>query len=474
MQLYHPSGSLVKGLVLLMVLQGALALPQVKGKNVKTSQQQTGICHIGQVDSSHDVQYVPLKERLVFIITPSEPVMYMRIKVADELYKVTVMGSMVKLWGCSDHENDCNVKDEGGSKSNDLLQADIENKVTITLHDNKISVDINMKSSVMQMTLPSSTKGPQTGEVSIVATDPTATIPPPATYTVDVSVECIDGVTPVLRTDAPLPIPVFPTKTSPTNQNIPTAPRPFKECPFYKVELEHPLPFISLQKSLSLAVFPSQSLLYIRVLIDGLLFKVIVENTTLKLLKCDVQDLPCKTMKENGYQNSNVLLPEQWNTVNITHLNNMLKVLINGKASVEGSTILAGFEGTHSSEVSIVAIDDSAIEAQADYYSVDVNIDCNDTFTPVIREDVSQFTIPSQFTVPSYSTENPFVTPEHRIDTSTDSPETSKAPVGIIIGVLIALIVIIAAAIGISIYKKRRSADINQHTPLRDQQQVQQ
>lgn len=460
---------MMRSIILLVVLQGALAVPQVKGKQVNTYPFPT--CPLKEVDASHPVTYATLEDSLTFAIRPNEPVMYMRIIVDNTHYKASVSGTMIELLECSSQDEDCQVLNQGGSKNTDFLFTNTWNIVTVSFTDNRITVDINMRKKVMGLSLAESSKGSgsRTIEVSIVATDPTATIRPSPTYTVRVNIKCNDTYTPEMRTAAPLPTPLpLTTKESITILQIPIDKSPFNNCSWYQVEMEHPTPSITFENSLTLAIYPTLPLLYMHIRIDNVLFKAIVERSLLRLLKCDSTEVECSTINERDSQEADLLLPKTWNTITISIIKNMIEVDVNMRTFVKGNTPPANFEGVHSSEVTIVANDQSAMETQESYYIVGVNVECNDTFSPTIRPVMPQVRLTD-----TPFTDVPLVTQEQFIATSTPSSGKSSAPVGIIIGVLVALVLIIAAAVAISVYKKRRSADINQHTPLREQQQVQ-
>ncbi|XP_063585859.1 uncharacterized protein LOC134763231 [Penaeus indicus] len=94
-----------------------------------------------------------------------------------------------------------------------------------------------------------------------------------------------------------------------------------------------------------------------------------------------------------------------------------------------------------------------------DNYFIVVNVACNASFIPISR---SVTEVPNQ----SGGTQAPVV------DGTAPTPTDNGAPVGIIVGVLVALLVIVAIAIIVSVIRKRRTMEVNQHTPLQEQQQA--
>ncbi|KAG7162034.1 hypothetical protein Hamer_G019335 [Homarus americanus] len=394
---------MLRGVVVLLALQGALALSQIKGRYHDSLPFST--CSFTRVDSTHPATYVTLKDNLVFALRPSTSLMHMRIMAQNTLYKATVHGTTVKLNRCSSEgqEDICFSLDEKATKGKDLLTPNQWNFVTVSLAADQLKVDINSQVDVMVMTMPDSSDGPYTSKVSIMAPDPTAKTR--LSYSVDVNIKCNDTFTPELQTVNPEQNPVSTTNVPITTVKVPIPEPPHKNCPVYHVEHEHSTPNFTLNDELTLSIWPSHSMVYLRILIDDTLFK------------------------HEGSKSQDFLHPNTWNMIHISLKNNKITVDINMRANVTGINMPASSGGTNSGVVFIVADLNQKIAEQA-YYLALVNIACDDSAT----EEISQ-------------------------------------PVGIIVGVLFAILAVVAIAIAISTYKKKRSVSINQHTPLNDQQQ---
>lgn len=232
---------------------------------------------------------------------------------------------------------------------------------------------------------------------------------------------------------------------------------PFVNCPLYQIEFDRSLPYVIVEKNLSLAVFPTQSKVYMRILVDHTLYKASVEGTMVKLMKCDSKNRKnqsCDIMDEEATKNSDLLIPNQWNLIVISLANHTITVDINMKVKVMTMTMESSTEGV---SVSVVA---PSFLTSSPNYTVAVNVQCNGTYTPR--------------TYPILTTINPQGTPEPIVETSTMTPALPQDHVGIIVGILVALLILIALAVTYSCYKKRSSIDVNHHTPLCEQQQQQQ
>ncbi|XP_042234391.1 uncharacterized protein LOC121874335 [Homarus americanus] len=450
---------MLRGVVVLLALQGALALSQIKGRYHDSLPFST--CSFTRVDSTHPATYVTLKDNLVFALRPSTSLMHMRIMAQNTLYKATVHGTTVKLNRCSSEgqEDICFSLDEKATKGKDLLTPNQWNFVTVSLAADQLKVDINSQVDVMVMTMPDSSDGPYTSKVSIMAPDPTAKTR--LSYSVDVNIKCNDTFTPELQTVNPEQNPVSTTNVPITTVKVPIPEPPHKNCPVYHVEHEHSTPNFTLNDELTLSIWPSHSMVYLRILIDDTLFKVNVKQMMMELMQCSSDGESCRTIQHEGSKSQDFLHPNTWNMIHISLKNNKITVDINMRANVTGINMPASSGGTNSGVVFIVADLNQKIAEQA-YYLALVNIACDDISTTEVQE------VTPSVPVTDVASDNPLVSQNSITDSAT---EEISQPVGIIVGVLFAILAVVAIAIAISTYKKKRSVSINQHTPLNDQQQ---
>ncbi|XP_063861876.1 uncharacterized protein LOC135101609 isoform X1 [Scylla paramamosain] len=407
-----------------------------------------------EVGEGHGLARVTLQDYLIFSLNPNLPVMSMEFVGDDVLYKATVDGTMVQLFKCDVHEAQCEMVNEGGSKSNDLLVPNKWNKIYVKYNNGEITVDVNMKASVMGGQVTMSKEPIKSSGVMQVTF-----IVPPATpsYHATLEIPCSDGM-PEIQTELPIlsPAPVSTTTTAPQ----PLA--PYKKCPMYRVEMNHPSVPAPVFNNLTLALYPNHPSLHLIIANEIHYFKVEVHGSSVKLLECQVTGQRCEFKDEVKLS----IEPKKWNFVTISLQDN--KILVNIRVNEgEGNVLMAHMPSTNRKGLTVTAYVPEELQIlDARYYSVAyVNVKCE------IIEQRTTWPVYTFTTTPKgLPTNAPIV--ETTTDPST-SPGLSR-DLGIVIGVLVAVLIIIALAIIIStVVKKRRSAAISEQSPLQNQFQQQ-
>ncbi|KAK3858580.1 hypothetical protein Pcinc_035235 [Petrolisthes cinctipes] len=346
-------------------------------------------CKPYMVGQQEPIRYVTLEKELplVFSLRPSHPLLMVRVKVHDTLFKATVDGTMLRLQSCDLLETTCIMIDEGGTKSADLIHPNVENTVTVSLVNNEIVVDVNMMTRVMAMTMEEekdSKSGGVSGEVAIVNIDPHASNQQQSLgYFATVTLLCNVTHMPIIREVSPLPMPDLTTVT------VPWYPQPKSNCSSYEVGPYAPIQYITLKEGTPLTFYiqPSHPLLLVRVTMGHTLYKVSVDGTVLELLHCDIFMNNCTKVNEKVSNESELIHPNRWNKVTILFDANEIVVDVNTEVSVTGIMIAGGNEDSMMSEVAIMNEDLHSIsQHQLLTYSATVIIFCNDTETPTIRD----------------------------------------------------------------------------------------
>lgn len=415
-------------------------------------------CPMYQVGDGKPTHAVTLEDRVSFIVKPTHSILLMDIADNEQLYQATVDGSRITLSKCEADYTDCVVMKEEASKSSDLLNVNQWNYINVSLVENQIFVSVNMKQNVMgdAIFMETSDDDQQLSsnvKVSILDANDQTRETLPSGYAVDVNVLCNDTYTPIVEV-----LPELPSVT--TEDSTVVHPAPFPTCHLYEVGHQYPQQSMKLENKLTLAIFPNRPLMCMHILIDEELYKATIEDTMIELLKCNKDATDCQMISEGGAKDSSHFKPNAWNYVTVLLKDNEITLQVNEKANIMGKAMAVQSDADYA-EVTIIAVDSiSSQTVNTTDYSATINIACNETHkpTPVIRAE---------------TTVNPLNTPDAVVETSTAQPEStgSNSTLIIIVVIMVLLLCLVVGALVVSHVKKSRSANINQHSPLNEQQQ---
>lgn len=403
------------------------------------------------VGAGQPLHYATLDDTLTFYLNPSHSLLLVRVMVGDTLFKVSVDGTMLKLLSCDDlQETNCTIIDEGGSKGSNLINPHTWNMITVSLANNNISVDVNMKTNVMGMGMARKAGQAVKSEVAIVNVDPQESTPHSPGYIASVIIFCNETEAPSIREAPPLPMPDTTDSTdatdytnatdytdatdspSITTTSMPDNPAPYPECGVSTVEVDHPytVPFVEASRTLTLAVLPSHPILELTIPLHTRSYKVVVNGGSGVISQCQTSGEDCRPG-----QSANIdLHVHQWNYVTINIISDGVILALNGTVVLSSTSI--------------------APITQTPPFIVNVLPPTTSTSKP--------------FPPPPSSYYSLLVNPKCKVADSTSSPATDSHTVGIIVGILVAALVVVAVALVISHFRKSRSAEINQHTPLQE------
>ncbi|XP_047473187.1 uncharacterized protein LOC125027995 [Penaeus chinensis] len=407
-------------------------------------------CAHHTVTSDRSMPFVDLQSTLRFAVLPSELRMGLRIIVGESQYTIVVLPDKTLLTRCDGQaqQNRCSPLPPSQVSVADLFKQDEWTFVDLGFDGHRISVliaDVEVLVDDSWVATPGQ-ESTHSAKVAFISLED-ASLDSSEYYTLEVNLGCNSTHMPdqKINTHAPASTP-----------RTDVSPAPYPACPLYHVVPGTPLPYIAIDSSLSLAVFPSSSMLVMKIHVGHALYKASVEGTMVVLMKCEEDGVTCKDVNTGGTKGMDLLKPNAWNFVDILLENGEITVTINHKANVMGKAMAAQDELP---ALSIMAAEPSMPTTHRDNYSIGVNVACNDSFIPISR---SVTEVPDQ----RGGTQAPVV------DGTAPTPSDNGAPVGIIVGVLVALLVIVAIAIIVSVVRKRRTMEVNQHTPLQEQQQA--
>lgn len=408
-----------------------------------------------EVGHGHGLARVTLQDTLEFSLKPNMPVMSMEFVGDGVLYKALVSGTTVQLLKCDAPGHSCETVTSGGTKDRDLLVPNEWNKIYVNYNYGEISVDVNMKASVMggHMTMSKgSTKSSHVGQVTFV-------VPPTKPfYHAYLEIPCSDGL-PEIQTELPI-LPPAPTGTTTTRAPHPVF--PYDECPVYMVETNHPATPAALMDNLTLAVYPSHPSLHLIITNEFHYFKVQVHDSSMKLLECQVTGRECVLKKEAELS----IEPEKWNFVTIFLQDDkiFISIRVNNR---EGNVLMTPLPSSsrRGLTVMVYAQEQSKISHDRDYYQAFVNVKCE-----VIEQKMVTDVFPFTTKPASLATNAPIVESTTEPTTTTGFSRELTIVVAVLVGVL--LLIILAIIIS-TVVKKRRSAAINEQSPLQDQFQQQ-
>lgn len=396
---------------------------------------------------------VDLQSSLRFAVLPSERRMSLRIIVGESQYAIAVAPDHTVLTRCDGQaqQRHCTLLQPPKVSVADLLKQNDWTWVDLGFDGHRISVviaDVEILVDDAWEATPGreSTHSAQVAFISLEE----ASIDSAPGYALEVNLRCDSTHTPDQEVSTHAPANTPPTDVSPA---------PYPACPLYRVLPGSPLPYIDIDSTLSLAVLPSVSMLVMKIHVGHTLYKASVEGTMITLMKCEEDGVTCRNVEVGGTKAMDLLMPNKWNYVDVLLENEEITVTINHKTHVMGQAMSTHDAHDELPELSIIAVEPSMPTTHRDNYEITVNVACNDTFIPVSR---SVTEVPDQ----SGGTQAPVV------DGNTPAPDDNGATVGIIVGVLVALLVIVAIAIAVSVIRKRRTMEVNQHTPLQEQQQA--
>lgn len=443
-----PRRSLACLAVLLACAAAASALPSKKGG--KSISLPFPDCAHHTVTWDTSMPFMDLQSTLHFAVLPSELRMSLRIIVGESQYTITVVPDKTVVTRCDGQaqQNRCTLLQPSQVSVADLLKPDTWTLVDLGFDGHEISVSIASVEVLVDdsWVATSGQESTHSAKVAFISLKD-ASLDSSPSYALEVNLRCDSTYIPDQEVNTHAPVNTPRTDVSPA---------PYPACPLYHVVPGTPLPYIAINSSLALAVFPSSSMLIMKIHVGHALYKASVEGTMVVLMKCEEDGATCKNVNTGGTKAMDLLKPNAWNYVDVLLENEEITVTINHKADVMGKAMAAHDELP---ALSIIAVEPSMPTTHRDNYSIDVNVACNDTFIPISR---SVTEVPDQ----SGGTQAPVV------DGTAPTPTDNGAPVGIIVGVLVALLVIVAIAIAVSVIRKRRTMEVNQHTPLQEQQRA--
>ncbi|KAK7068656.1 hypothetical protein SK128_006203 [Halocaridina rubra] len=454
-------------IVLFSMLQISLSAPGMQQKMPFSDAPLPG-CPMYQVGQSHIPYQVQVQNQVTLLLRPSLPFLSMNLYDQQERYQAIIDGTAIKITHCnSEFSQQCETIAETPVKSSGLIQQNLFNMVTVNAFNGQISVSVNSKLSAVARTSVTgrgrdySPHSPMQLEIlGNSDTEQSSSVNFPPTYGVDVNVQCNETVYPVVEEITPI-----------HDQTVAPSPAPFPHCYLYEVQQGLPELSIRLENTLSVAVFPSKPMLCMHFLLHDDLYKATIDGTMLNILYCKSGRTTCETISHGGAKDSNALTANSWNYITITlSNNNMISVSVNSRVNVTG-TIMSVHPGVDHIDVVVVPTDGLTPSQTPSDYTVSVNIACNDTYKPipVIRAETTLY--PGEYT----TTDNPFFTHEPVVGNHTSSPISEESSgrntvLWVLLGIFLAILCGVVIALVVSSYMKKRSANINQHTPLQEQQ----
>lgn len=415
-----------------------------------------------KVEDGYDLANVPLQESQEFHLTPNLPQMSIRFLQGDISYKVTVDGTMVNLVQCDERENNCTVFDEGGKKDRDYLMPNKMNKILVNYTNDEVTLVVNGRINVMRGRMRMTKvfrKGGGGGDGYITFLVPPTRV---VSYSATVQILC-SGAPPQIQTEAapptqPAPIPIAPA--------LPQG--PYKQCPLYMVEANHPSIPAVLDNDLTLAVNPSHPILHLVIENDYLNFKVHVSGPTAELLRCNKATKQCSSLDTNVIEEEETfIIPGRWNNVTISLSQDEIIISINDRKGV----LVASLQSTDQKGLKVIALAPQAVSIGGqEHFVVRVNVKCEvieQKMVTMVWPDLHPTRAPRK---EGQATNAPIVDVTGELE--PDAPGISRTVI-IIVGVLVGVLFIIALAIIISSVKKRRSAAITETSPLQNQEQTQ-
>lgn len=405
-----------------------------------------------RVGSQFDQALVFLQETNIFYLKPNKPELSVRFQGEDSLYKASVEGTMVSLFGCDARGANCELLDQGGTKSSDLLSVDEWNLVKVDYINGDITVDINMMTNVMGKNMMPMAKGKGGGGGGDYVT---FVVPPRSPfYDATLKIECDDPGRPPYIKIEPLAVPTSPAPRT----SLPLDSMAFPECPVYRVEADHPThpSGVPVSESFTFVVFPNHPALHMEIVIGRVNIKLWVNGTRGAMQKCNLMNRQCN-LEDEAFGAHNILEPGTWNEVTV-YLEEDTKMLI---MKVNNTELLSSFLGTgnyRSLDVVVKAPQGPTYEG-GEHFVAFVNVRCVGG-QHIIHPGTVQ--TPTQGGLP---------TKDSIVETTTPAaPSGVSRNIGIVVGVLLGVLLVIAIAVIIT-YRKRRVAPINEQSPLQNQQQ---
>ncbi|KAK4296803.1 hypothetical protein Pmani_030740 [Petrolisthes manimaculis] len=436
-----------------------LPMPDFTTVSVPLYPQPESKCNSYEVGPLVPIQYITIKEGtpLTFYIQPSHPLLLVKVTMGHTFYEVSVDGTMLELQHCDNLMNNCTKVDEKVSNGPELIHPYRWNKVTILFDANEIVVDVNTVVSVTGMMIAGGNEDSMISDVAIMNEDFTSTSQYQMfTYSATVIIFCNDTETPTIREDPTLPMyqttttrdtDITTKNTDTTTTVIPVNPAPYPWCGVPTVETDHPYSLYSNGTSLDMAVFPSHPALALTFTLAHLMYKITIDGNTAELLECRVSGNECQHISQYSLQ---PLLTSQWNNINTVIDRQMLKVTVNDVMVVSQSIPISTTDTPSSSDsatfILTVHSTTNSLSHQPTSTSSYYNVVVNPSYCKVI------------------------VTPPPP-PAATPAPSTSSShTVGIIVGILVAVLAVLAIALLVSMYRKSRSAQINTHSPMQESQ----
>ncbi|XP_042864644.1 uncharacterized protein LOC122248586 isoform X2 [Penaeus japonicus] len=420
----------------LLACSAVSAFPSKKGG--KTIALPFPDCAHYRVTWETSLPFVDLQTALSFAVLPSEKRMSVRIVAGVSQYTITVLPDKVLVSRCDGQDQNSHCTLLPSPHVPDILVLDDWTFVDFELDGRKIHVSI-ANVDIMDddsWSAHQGQEGARSVQVSFLSLrDASLDISPD--YALEVNLRCNTTHMPDQEVNTRRPVNTPPTDVSPA---------PYPSCPLSQVTSEEPLHYIDINSKLSLAVFPSVSMLIMKIRGGHTLYKASVEGTMITLMKCEEDGKTCKNVDSGGTKGMDLLIPNKWNYVDVLVEGDEITVTINHKVNVMGRTMFVHTSQDELPQLSVLASESSMPTTNRANYTIDVNVKCDENVTDQT---------------------------DQRTGTKAPITDEEGAPVGIIVGVLVALLVIIAVAIAISVIRKRRTMEVNQHTPLQEQQQAQ-